>query len=76
MNLVIGFGPSLGLALWPRAKPIKSAEAAQITKHEKSVKKFRYTKTRHKKKEKSTEKIRNVTKQITHKFTMGSDRRK
>ena len=23
MNLVIGFGPSLGLALWPRAKPIK-----------------------------------------------------
>ena len=22
MNLVIGFGPSLGLALWPRAKPI------------------------------------------------------
>ena len=23
MNIVIGFGPSLGLALWPRAKPIK-----------------------------------------------------
>ena len=23
MNLVIGFGPNLGLALWPRAKPIK-----------------------------------------------------
>ena len=23
VNLVIGFGPSLGLALWPRAKPIK-----------------------------------------------------
>ena len=25
MNLVIGFGPSLGLALWPRAKPINSS---------------------------------------------------
>ena len=24
VNLVIGFGPSLGLALWPRAKPIKN----------------------------------------------------
>ena len=24
VNLVIGFGPSLGLALWPRAKPIKT----------------------------------------------------
>ena len=24
VDLVIGFGPSLGLALWPRAKPIKS----------------------------------------------------
>ena len=22
VNLVIGFGPNLGLALWPRAKPI------------------------------------------------------
>ena len=22
VNLVIGFGPSLGLAFWPRAKPI------------------------------------------------------
>ena len=25
VNLVIGFGPSLDLALWPRAKPINSA---------------------------------------------------
>ena len=25
VNLVIGFGPSLNLALWPRAKPINSA---------------------------------------------------
>ena len=24
VNLVIGFGPSLGLALWPRAKPINT----------------------------------------------------
>ena len=23
VNIVIGFGPNLGLALWPRAKPIK-----------------------------------------------------
>ena len=27
MNLVIGFGPSLGLALWPRAKPINYTES-------------------------------------------------
>ena len=26
MNLVIGFGPSLGLAFWPRAKPINFPE--------------------------------------------------
>ena len=25
VNLVIGFGSNLGLALWPRAKPINSA---------------------------------------------------
>ena len=24
VDLVIGFGPNLGLALWPRAKPINS----------------------------------------------------
>ena len=24
MNLVLGFGPNLGLALWPRAKPINN----------------------------------------------------
>ena len=24
VNLVIGFGPNLGLALWPRAKPINT----------------------------------------------------
>ena len=25
VNLVIGFGPNLGLALWPRAKPINDS---------------------------------------------------
>ena len=25
-NIVTGFGPSLGLALWPRAKPIKNED--------------------------------------------------
>ena len=30
VNLVIGFGPSLGLALWPRAKPIKKIYVQNI----------------------------------------------
>ena len=30
MDLVIGFGPNLGLALWPRAKPINILKTVHI----------------------------------------------
>ena len=31
VNLVIGFGPNLGLELWPRAKPIKKIRIKVIS---------------------------------------------
>ena len=30
MNLVIGFGPNPGLALWPRAKPINKTMSKPV----------------------------------------------